>query len=104
MTIYRWKQDSDVIQRARWLSTQNEVAGDLVARREWTRIMEAAAKLAISGNVAAMKFSESRAWRKGVRVEQSLLSTTVSVQELFGSAKVDEGEELDEQQSEGDDR
>jgi len=94
MTIHRWKQDIDVMQRAYWLSKRNQMAGDLVARREYPEIMERAVQLAKAGDVQAMKFCESRAWPEELRVEHSQLSATVSVKDLFGIDKRDEPEEL----------
>jgi hypothetical protein len=102
-TAHRWKRDIDVMQRAHWLSTRNQMAGDLVARREWPEIMERAAQLAKSGDVPAMKFCESRAWTKELRAEHFQVSASVSSEDLFG---IDEREELqdDDGRAEGGDR
>jgi hypothetical protein len=106
MTVHRWKQDIEVMQRAHWLSMRNQMAGDLVARSEWPQIMETAVQLAKAGDVQAMKFCESRAWPDELRVEHSQLSATVSVKDLFGVDKRDEQEELqgDNGRAEGGDR
>jgi hypothetical protein len=90
MTVHRWKQDIEVLQRAYWLSMHHQIAGDLVARRKWPQIMEKATELAEAGDVQAMKFCEARAWPQELRVEHSQVSTTVSFKGLFG---VDEGDE-----------
>jgi hypothetical protein len=106
MTIYRWKNDVDVMQRAYWLSMRNQMAGDLVARREWPQIMEKAVEMAKRGDVHAMKFCESRAWAEDLRVEQSQLSASVSIEDLLGTGEGDGAEELqdDNRQAEGGDR
>lgn len=106
MTVHRWKRDFDVNQRAHWLSTQNEMTGDLVARREWPRIMEAIVKMAIMGDVAAAKFCESRAWRKEPQLEKTQFTHSVCIADLLGKDQSEEAEELknDDRQSEGDDR
>jgi len=86
MTAYRWTRDIEVMQRAYWLSMSNQMAGDLVARREWPQIMEKAAELAKTGDVRAMKFCEGRAWPEELLVEHSQVSATVSAEDLFGMA------------------
>jgi hypothetical protein len=93
MTVHRWKQDVEVMQRANWLSLCNQMAGDLVARREWQQIMEKAVELARAGDVQAMKFCESRAWPEELPVEHSQVSKTVSIKDLFGIDKGDDPEE-----------
>jgi hypothetical protein len=82
MTVHRWKQDIEVMQRAYWLSMRNQMAGDLVPRREWQQIMDRAVELAKSGDIQAMKFCESRAWREELRVKHSQISAGVWVEDF----------------------
>src|SRR6202521_5293005 len=106
MTIYRWTLEVEVMQRANVLSMRNEIAGDLEARRAWTEIMQKQVANAKGGDLDAARFCESRAWRPNPRVEQSHLSASVSIMDLFGTNQDDEAEELqdDDPQSKGGDR
>jgi hypothetical protein len=106
MTICRWRHDPDVIQRAHFLSGFNEMAGDLLARQEWPRIMQKVVQKAINGDLQSIKFCESRAWPNELRVEQSHLSATVSIQELLGTSESEDADEPadNNQQAQGDDR
>jgi hypothetical protein len=94
MTAYRWGHDPDVIQRAHFLSEINQMAGDLLARQEWSRIMQTAVRKAIEGDLQSIKFCESRAYPKALRLEQRQLSATVSIQDLLGTTENDGVEEL----------
>lgn len=104
MTIFRWGHDPDVIQRAYFLSEINQKAGDLLARQEWPRIMHAAVQKAIGGDLQSIKFCESRAYPKKLRVEQPNLNATVSIQDLLGTTESDDVQELQDKnrQAEGD--
>jgi hypothetical protein len=88
MSIYRWKQDPDVIQRAHWLSTCNKLAGDLVAYREWPEIVETAAEMAKGGNIGAMNFCAAIACREDRRREKSSLSP-LSLEEVLERAEIE---------------
>ncbi len=92
MTVYRWKKDPDVIQRAYFLSIHNQMVGDLRARRAWPRIMQKAVEMASKGDLQAIKFCESRAWAEKPRVEQSQLCASVLIEDLFGPGEDDEAE------------
>ena len=62
MTAYRRSKDSSVLQRVEWLLTQHQLAGDLVARLHWRRIVAGQVKAAIAGNTKAAEFCKERAW------------------------------------------
>jgi uncharacterized protein YerC len=64
MTIYRWTRNEDVLQRAQFLVTQNQVKGDLVARLLWERIVMGQVRAAVTGDTRAAEFCEKRAWPK----------------------------------------
>ena len=106
MTIYRWKLEVEVMQRANFLSMRNEIAGDLEARRAWPEIMQKQIASAKGGDLDAARFCESRAWRPNPRVEQSHLSVSVSTMDLFGTSESDEAEEPqdDHRQNQGGNR
>jgi hypothetical protein len=105
MTAYRWKQDIDVMQRASWLFMRNKIAGDLLARQAWLRIMKKVIEMAKKGDFRAIKFIESRAWAEELGVQQSQLSASICVEDLFGADEDDQaGEHDDNRQTEGEDR
>ena len=106
MTVCRWKHDPDVIKRAHFLSEINQMVGDLLARQEWPRIMQTAVQKALEGDLQSIRFCESRAYPKELRVQQSQCNTTVSIQELLGTSEIDDAEELldKDRQQEGDDQ
>ena len=106
MTIYRWRFEVEVMQRAYFLTMRNEIAGDLEARRAWPEIMRKQVANAKGGDLDATRFCELHAWRPNPRVEQSHLSVSVSTLDLFGTNQEDEADELqdDDRQSQGDDR
>jgi hypothetical protein len=105
MTVHRWRQDIDVMQRTYWLSMRNKVAGDLLARQAWVRIMKKVIEMAKKGDFRAIKFIESRAWAEELGVQQSQLSASICVADLFGTDVSDEEEGQDDnQQSEEDNR
>src|ERR1700694_5961809 len=74
-TIHCWMNDVDVMRRAEFLSMRNKTTGDLIARREWPRIMESMVRVATGGGVAAAKFCEGRAYPEDQRAKKSGLST-----------------------------
>jgi hypothetical protein len=76
MTIHRWKNAPDVIKRAHWLSMQNKMVGDTIARREYVSIIEKAVELAKNGNIPAMKFCAERAFPEDYRTEKSRISSS----------------------------
>jgi hypothetical protein len=85
MTIYRWKHEADVMQRALWLSMTNKIAGDLAIRVEWPEIAKKAVELAKSGNVNAMKFCLSIAWPNNGQAEQ-----LIAIENLFDAVDLDD--------------
>jgi hypothetical protein len=62
MTVHRWTRDEDVLKRAAYLVTQNQLKGDLVARLHWDRIVMGQVRAAMNGNTKAAEFCEKRAW------------------------------------------
>ena len=94
MTIFRWKQDTDVIERAVWLCKCNQMIGDLFACQAWPRIMQKVVEMAIQGNMDAIKFCPSRAWAEKLQVAQSQFSLSVLSEDLFGTDEGDETEEV----------
>jgi len=62
MTVYRRSKDSSVLQRVEWLLMQHKLAGDLVARLNWGRIVAGQVKAAIAGDTKAAQFCKERAW------------------------------------------
>jgi hypothetical protein len=82
MTIHRWKIAPDVIKRAHWLSIQNKMVGDTIARREYPSIMKRLVELAMKGNIPAMKLCAERAWLDDKRAEKSDVSSP-SLEELL---------------------
>jgi hypothetical protein len=68
MTVYRHSKDLMVLRRTEWLVRHYKLSGDLVARRNWDRIVAGQVKAAIAGNTKAAQFCKERAWP-----EESLL-------------------------------
>ena len=62
MTAYRRSKDSNILQRVEWLLRHHKLAGDLVARLHWGRIVAGQVKAAIAGNTKAAQFCKERAW------------------------------------------
>lgn len=62
MTVYRLSKDLIVLQRARWLLTHYMLAGDLIPRLNWERIMVGQMKAAAAGDTKAAQFCKERAW------------------------------------------
>lgn len=62
MTVYRRTKDLIVLQRAEWLLAHHRLAGDLIARLNWERIMAGQVKAAAAGDTKAAQFCKERAW------------------------------------------
>jgi len=62
MTAYRRSKDSSILQRVEWLLMSHKLAGDLIARRSWERIVAGQVKAAVAGNTKAAQFCKERAW------------------------------------------
>jgi hypothetical protein len=62
MTVYRRTKDLFVLQRAAWLLMHFKLAGDLIPRLNWERIMTGQVKAAAAGDTKAAQFCKERAW------------------------------------------
>jgi hypothetical protein len=62
MTAYRRSKDPVVLQRAEWLLTHHKLAGDLIARLHWERIVAGQVKAAVAGDTKAAQFCKEQAW------------------------------------------
>jgi hypothetical protein len=62
MTAYRRTKDLIVLKRAEWLLTHHKLAGDLIPRLHWERIMAGQVKAAAAGDTKAAQFCKERAW------------------------------------------
>jgi DeoR/GlpR family transcriptional regulator of sugar metabolism len=62
MTVHRRTKDLDVLQRVEWLLTHHKLAGDLVVRLHWKRIVAGQVKAAVAGDTKAAKFCKDTAW------------------------------------------
>jgi hypothetical protein len=62
MTVYRRSKNPMVLQRVQSLLRHHELAGDLVAKLNWPRIMQGLVKAAAAGDVRAAQFCLDRAW------------------------------------------
>ena len=62
MTIYRRSKELSVLQRAEWLLQHHMLAGDLIPRLHWERIMAGQVRAAAAGNTKAAQFCKERAW------------------------------------------
>lgn len=65
MTVYRRKENVDVVERIKWLLEKSMLFGDLIACREWAGIVKAQVKAALGGDIRAALFCQNRAWRQG---------------------------------------
>ena len=88
MTVFRWKREPDVIERALWLSMKNKLAGELIVRVEWPEIVERAVAMAKGGNVRAMEFCFKLAWPNNAQIDDS-----IEIDSLFAAAEMDEPQE-----------
>ena len=82
MTIYRWKQNPDVIKRAYWLSSYYRVAGDIQVLHKWPLIAQKAIEKAMKGDMQAIKFCYEIACREDRQHEESPLSS-MSAEEIL---------------------
>jgi hypothetical protein len=62
VTVYRRTKDLDVLQRAEWLLMHHRLAGDLIARLHWKRIVAGQVKAAAAGDTKAAQFCKEVAW------------------------------------------
>jgi hypothetical protein len=62
MTAYRRSKDLSVLLRVEWLVMHHKLAGDLIARLSWARIVAGQVKAAVSGDTKAAQFCKERAW------------------------------------------
>src|SRR5229473_189332 len=62
MTAYRRSKDSSILQRVEWLLMSHKLAGDLIARLSWERIVAGQVKAAVAGDTKAAQFCKERAW------------------------------------------
>jgi hypothetical protein len=62
MTVYRRSKDSSILERVEWLLTHHKLAGDLIARLNWGRIVAGQVKAAAAGDTKAAIFCKERAW------------------------------------------
>ena len=81
MSVYRWAEDVDVVQRIKWLLRKSMRSGDLIACREWPSIVEAQITAALGGDTRAAAFCLNRAWRQ----ETSILGE-VTTEPAIGGA------------------
>ena len=73
MTIYRRREDVNVVERIKWLLERSMLFGDIIACREWPGIVQAQVKAALAGNTGAAIFCLKRAWRQTL-----IAGTTIS--------------------------
>ena len=62
MTVYRRSKDSSILERVEWLLTHHKLAGDLIARLNWGRIVAGQVRAAVAGDTKAAIFCKERAW------------------------------------------
>jgi hypothetical protein len=62
MTVYRRTKDLIVLERVEFLLTYHKLAGDLLPRLHWERIMAGQVKAAAAGDTKAAQFCKERAW------------------------------------------
>jgi hypothetical protein len=62
MTVSRWQHDPLVLRRAEWLSNRNKLAGVLIARSNYPRMVEALVRKAITGDTPAARVLHEIAW------------------------------------------
>jgi hypothetical protein len=72
MTAYRRSKDLSILQRVEWLLAQHKLAGDLVARLNWGRIVAGQVKAAVAGDTKAAQFCKERAWPDALKVAGDL--------------------------------
>jgi len=86
MTIHRWKHHPDVIKRVHWLASYYRLAGDLLARIIWPRIVEKVVEKAVKGDMQAVRFCEEIAWRQEKQMERAQISP-YSLEEVLERAE-----------------
>ncbi len=62
MTVYRRSKDSSILERVEWLLAHHKLAGDLIARLNWGRIVAGQVRAAVAGDTKAAIFCKERAW------------------------------------------
>jgi hypothetical protein len=74
MTFYRRSKEPAILQRVDWLVSQNRLAGDMIARQNWERIMRAQVRAAAAGDTRAARFCMEQAWPKIPELLDKLLN------------------------------
>jgi len=64
MTVHRHRMEIHVLERIDWLQRNNKLAGDQIARSNWTQIVISQVKAARKGNVVAARLCREIAWPK----------------------------------------
>jgi hypothetical protein len=72
MTVYRRSKELSVLQRAEWLLQHHMLAGDLIPRLHWERIMAGQVRAAAAGDTRAAQLCKERAWPDGSAVIDTL--------------------------------
>ena len=62
MTAYRRSKELHVLQRVQWLVTNHKMAGDLVVKVNWERIVKGQVRAAVRGATGAAEFCKKVAW------------------------------------------
>jgi hypothetical protein len=62
MTVYRRSKDLSILQRVERLLMHHKLAGDLIARRSWERIVAGQVQAAVAGDTRAAQFCKEQAW------------------------------------------
>jgi len=62
MTVYRRSKDSRILKRVQHLLMNHKLAGDIVARLNWGRVVAGQVKAAAAGNTKAAQFCKELAW------------------------------------------
>jgi len=92
-TIYVWQKDPGVLRRAQCLTAHRKSLGEVTARREWDRVIQAQVEKAVAGDTSAAKFVGECAWPKEKRLGTDAGLSSMSVKEmLIETLRGDEGE------------
>jgi hypothetical protein len=62
MTCYRRSKCPHILERVEWLVQNHRLAGDLIARLHWPRIVAGQVKAAVAGDTKAAQFCKEQAW------------------------------------------
>src|SRR5580692_8346882 len=62
MTVYRRSKQLEVLERTQWLLRNYKLAGDLVAKLNWERIVKGQVRAAVTGDTRAAEFCKAVAW------------------------------------------